>query len=379
VNHSLIHVVILGILLLHSLIAPLGALETQTFAARSLDIGDILGAGYDDISNELVVYASEARRGNTSQLHADDVVKMGLAALTVGNFAFSLERANKHMAIWYLPVAARGRLTAIFDRSTVEETFYRTDRLLKDLANGAMPDDSLRLGASALFLCSKQLCGASQVTADDFSATYVTFFELATGYVSDGLRVWFDEPALIVKAASRNEGEEAPDCIKEFAASLTKNMDQLMNHRTLGKEFRRLRNLLLLSKVFGWASSLYIPIRSKQLEQQQTRRVQASRPFRHRDHHIVCPDLEDPTRVRDMVLRGGVNVTPASETPERISPIMHLSVGLAPDHTEHGKRARAEQLVRPMLGARTVTINGRQMLAVSTNQIVGLTLRREAR
>ena len=312
----ILHLTIAGLLVVN----PFGAqsLRAQERRAKatvpSLEIGDILGAEYDDTSNELLLYVSEADQSTATLLHADDVVKIGLAAMTIGNFAFSLERTNKHMEIWYLPLSARDVLTALFHRSTVEATFYRTDRVLKDLANGENRDDSLRLGASALFLCSKQLCGASQVTANDFASTYVTFFELDVGYVSDGLRVWFDRPMLVVRAASRRAGEDAPDCIKAFAAGLTRNMDQLLSHRTLGKDFRRLRNLLLLSKVFGWASSLYVPVRVPHMQSQRTASVKESRPFDYTDYHIVCPDLQDPLRVRDMVLRGGVNVTPVFET-----------------------------------------------------------------
>jgi hypothetical protein len=353
--------------------------QQATITGSMFEIGEILGAEYNDTSNELLLYASEARQDNRTILNADDVVKIGLAVLTVGNFAFSLERTVHQMEIWYLPLSARERLTTLFHRSTVEETFYRTDRVLKDLANGRRPDDSQRLGASALLLCSKQLCDASQVTVNDFTSTYVAFFELDVSYVFDGLRLWFDKPRLVVKAASRTEGEGPPDCIKEFAIGLTKNIDQLMSHPTLGKEFRRLRNLLLLSKVFGWASSLYVPISVPVLQSQQTATVKESRPFKFTDNHIVCRDLQDPRRVRDIVLRGGINSRPAPKTlaPSDVNLIANHSEQSTTGRTRHAESARVVQLHRPELAIRPAIVNSRRMLEVSIDQIVGL--KREAR
>jgi hypothetical protein len=370
-----LHLALAGILLLN----PFGAGSVQgqelpaARAVSSLDICDILGAEFDDRSNQLLLYASEACPDSTP-LYADDVVKMGLAVLTVGNFAFSLERAAKHMEIWYLPVTARDALTKLFQRSTVEATFYKTDRVLKDLANGRNPDGSLPV-ASALLLCSRQLCGASQVTANDFASTYVTYFDLDVNYISDGLRVWFDKPTLVVKAASRRAGEDAPDCIKAFAEGLTRNMDRLMGHPRLGADFRRLRNLLLLGKVFGWASSLYVPISLAHMQLHQTGAVEESRPFKHADYHIVCPDAGTPDRVRDIVLRGGVHVAPAVDTvlsASRSLVARPLSSRSAPALAPSFSPPSASRAGRPALGVRTSVINGRRMLALSIDQIVGL-------
>jgi len=325
--------------------------------AAEIEIGDILGAEYADSTGRFLLYAAEPSAGQGSRLSADDVLRMALAVVRYGNFAFSLESGRENAEIRYLHPDKGGEVTRILSGSPIEATFALTDSVLKALVHGDRSAAGIAAGASGLALCSEQLCGAAGDMVPDLTTVYVTYFELDVDYVFEhALRIWFRQPKLRVKADTRRKEFPAPACLQRFADSLSKNGPLLMAHPKLGGEFRRLRMLLLLAHAIGRAKGMYVPIEPAWLE---TQTAAASRaPFRLplKAYRIACRDPNRPDLVRSFSIHGGIAVPGVGSGASEASP----------DST------RRPLSGPPRLGARLVTVNSGRMLEIDLSGCLGL-------
>jgi hypothetical protein len=304
-----------------ALTKPRGLYEkpiTVSYQAQ-VEIGEIVGAEYDHIQKEFVIYATEAVPGKNAVLYVDDVARLGLAVLRYGNFAFSLERVGNQMQIYYLhpQKEAGNELKTILRWTTVEDTLFTTDKILKALAQGDKVDDNLRFGVSLRSLCARELCELGQPMQADFSSTYVTFYQLDVYYRAGGqLMVWYETPKIIVKADNRQEGP-APQCAQSFADGLTSNTEKLskLSNAKLAGEFRRLKALLLLVKTFGFARTVRVPVDQKLLAAYRLSRVIKNEPFRVKEYPIACREPGDREKVRAFTIHGGILLSANSGQP----------------------------------------------------------------
>ena len=190
-----------------------------------------------------------------------------LASLLANDF-------GRRMRIRYLPAQHETVLRSIFAGSGVERTFLTMDRVLKELSQ--RPESlayGLRLGPSELLLCSREfeswVRSGREVEAYARNP-YVTYYDMSATYVfdtfDDRLGVRFEKARVLVKTASRTDGTSAPECVQRFVQNLTANIDQLERSREIGAEFRRLKNLILLTKVMGFARQVFVPINPEALK-----------------------------------------------------------------------------------------------------------------
>jgi hypothetical protein len=182
--------------------------------------------------------------------------------------AFGRELAKdfgNRMQIRYL--ADRGDdLASVLGGTSLEATLLYVDRVLKDLAHGRRLAEGLNVGASEILLCSQELeewSRSGNPIHEYPRRPYVTFYDLTARLAFDRFEeagLWFNEPRLVVRADAVDPSLSAPECVRQFAASLTANMGQLLAHRELGQEFRRLRALLLVFRAIGWARHIFVPM-----------------------------------------------------------------------------------------------------------------------
>jgi len=339
--------------------------------ASAIHIGDLVGTEYSPRTNEFVLYATEPSRTTDTLLYVDDVIKIAQAVLSAGDFAFSLEQEKREMQIRYLPPEAEATVRPIFRWSTVEETLLKTDRVLKDLAHGRKVADGLALGLSEFLICAQDVEAwvASGKSVESYPMDpYVTYFELAARYNFEGFEgvgVWFEEPQILVKAASRKEGADPPECVRRFSEDLTANMYQLLAHYKLGQEFRRLRMLLLLCKTFGWARSIFVPIDQQWLKSLPTREVR-NEPVRVRELPLTI--IGRNKKVAALIVRGGIlfSVMPGSVFPaEPAGALTQARVR---------SNIRMEQSAGPAPGfdVAPTTLGGRRLLKIDITALLGL-------
>lgn len=240
----------------------------------SLLFDEILGAQYFPRSNRLLLYVTEARGPETaSTLHADDVAALARASTCCSEFGFSLEfgrdghdRSGRY-EIRYLPAEAEKSLREILSSTRVEHTLLITDAALKGFLYGVGLPPDLNLGATELFLCSAEMTerAAGGAAIESFlSGERVTFFELESGASFAGFDtpgVWLRNARLVVKQGARTAGAKPMACEERFREVLENNIDRLLAYRgALGVEFRRLKAVLSLYRVFGWMNSVFVPV-----------------------------------------------------------------------------------------------------------------------
>jgi hypothetical protein len=223
-----------------------------------------------------------------------------------------LKRQGPYMQIRYLPLETEHLLKPIFHGSSAEATFGYTDRTLKDLAHCEKVADDLRLGPCELFLLTEDVArkyatGSSPTLSH--GGSHVLYFDLQTKFKFDyPAVVWYESPRILVKAAARQAGASPPKPAQTFAENLTRNMDQLLTHKKLGAEFRRLKAFFLLHQTFGWARLIFVPINQSLLMSYRPARLKQVEPIRSKTYPVfVFPDPLDPRRLQISQLSGGVH------------------------------------------------------------------------
>jgi hypothetical protein len=261
-------------------------------------------------------------------------------------------------------------------RTTVEDTLLKTDRFLKDIAQGHKVGDGLRLGSSELFLCGRAVEEwlRSGKTLESYPMVpYVTFYELRARYRFDGFRgvgVWFDAPQILVRAASRQGDAEIPACADRFAASLSGRMEQLLTHPKTGGDFRRLKALLVLTKVFGWAGRMLVPVDRIHLAALKVREIRNKPvPLRKLPLVIAAPGQSPQA----LTVRGGVLMSwnPAFLFPG--IPARPSQPALTP--ASQGRRIEANEQRRasvPSFASSLVSVGDRRLLKIDITGILGL-------
>jgi hypothetical protein len=208
---------------------------------------------------------------------------------------------------------------------------------------------------------------------DAGSGSQVTFFALfVSPRALERTAVWFESPRLVVVAASRRRGTRPSRAAQTFAANLTKNMDQLLSHKRIGAEFRRLRALFLLGRVFGWAHDGGAPRHAKLLASYRTRTVRAGAVPAEKDLLLVA-NPRNPRHPRGLILQGGI----------------HLSMGFSADNVDQLWHSRVLSLVPgvtpllakpesggsvspPGLLVERIVKNGRTLLRLDVSETLGL-------
>jgi hypothetical protein len=280
--------------------------------AKQVFVGEILGVEYIPSTNRLLLYATPPTKNSEARIEAADAVNLALALANYGSFNFSLETHGNHLEIEYLHSDAGPQLKRIFQGSSVEATFLFTDRILKQLVHGHDIPQGLRFGATQLLLCRREVCGSGTEMASQFTRAYVTFYRLRVGIDAETMPmlVYFRDPALGIDTASRNPEYPVPDCVRQFAQNLERNMEQLYKHPKLGPEFRRLKALLLLAQAIGWANLSYVPIDVSRFSPipATDAKVKGSIPIKR--YPVVCRNPKDPKGVIGFTVSGGISVFP---------------------------------------------------------------------
>jgi hypothetical protein len=336
-------------------------------------VGEITGAEWLSRTGEFFLYATGPEKNRDTVLYVDDVARLALAVATAGDFAFSLEQTGRQMQIRYLPANVEEKAAAALRSTTVEDTLLKTDRILKDIAQGRKVADGLRLGASELFLCGQAMEEwiRSGKTFETYPMVqYVTFFELTARYRFDrfqGVGVWFDEPRILVRAASREQGAEPSVCVQQFAEGLSNRMDELLKHPRTGPEFRRLRALLVLTKAFGWAARLLVPFDRAHLAAITVREIHAE-PVPVRELPLVIS--MGGRKPQSIMIRGGVMLSWNPEfgfpAPAPRGPLTTANQGSRIEGKAAGRAGVS------VLAAEPVTIDGRKLLRIDLTGILGL-------
>jgi len=284
--------------------------QTRGFTDE-VTIGELVGAEYDSRRSDFVLYATEAEPRKATALYIDDVIKMTDSVLSVGDFAFSLEPEGKHMQIRYLPLEIEKELKPILHESTTEYTLFYADKVLKKLKQGEKVASGLRLGASELFLCAREFEASDNKQEFDPARTYLTYFEVEADYrfyKAGGVGVFFENARVVVKAATREKDATPRKCAEEFANNLTNGMDQLLANEEIGKEFRRLKALLLLNKTIGWASSIFVPFNHSQIKTYSTRAMKTE-PIPIKANPVVGANSGDRRKLSGYVASGGIRLS----------------------------------------------------------------------
>jgi hypothetical protein len=363
---------------MRALLFVIGFSLLQGASPRSAEIriNELVGTEWISGTREFFLYATEPEKDRSTTLYVDDVARIALAVLTAGDFAFSLEQGAGQMEIRYLPADVEAKLTPMLRRTTVEDTLLKTDRFLKDIAQGHKVGDGLRLGSSELFLCGRAVEEwlRSGKTLESYPMVpYVTFYELRARYRFDGFRgvgVWFDAPQILVRAASRQGDAEIPACADRFAASLSGRMEQLLTHPKTGGDFRRLKALLVLTKVFGWAGRMLVPVDRIHLAALKVREIRNKPvPLRKLPLVIAAPGQSPQA----LTVRGGVLMSwnPAFLFPG--IPARPSQPALTP--ASQGRRIEANEQRRasvPSFASSLVSVGDRRLLKIDITGILGL-------
>ena len=156
------------------------------------------------------------------------------------------ERFGFTWEVRYVPQACADRLAALLQGSSVERTFQVTTEVLSQLRSCRKVPKGLDVGPCEVQLCAHQLAQQPKAALN----SYVTFLDILAEGECDVSGIQFAEPSLVVRSSPIAPNTSPPDCAVDFAANLTKKIDQLLAHATKGHEFRRLKALLLLTKVF---------------------------------------------------------------------------------------------------------------------------------
>lgn len=223
-----------------------------------------------------------------------------------------LKRQGRHMQIRYLPLETEHLVKPIFQNSTAEAMFLYTDRTLKDLAHCKKVPDDLRLGPCELELiaeASARRYASGSSPAESHSGSHVIYFDLQTRFrFAYPAVVWYENPRIVVKAASRQAGAATPEPVQTFADNLARNMDQLLAHKELGPEFRRLKTFFLLHQTFGWARLIFVPINQALLMSYRPLHLKQLEPVQSKNYPVfVFPDPLDPRRLQISQLSGGIH------------------------------------------------------------------------
>lgn len=299
-----------------------------------------------------------------------------------------LKRQGEHMQIRYLPLETEHLLKPIFQGSSAEATFGYTDRTLKELAHCEKVANDLRLGPCELFLLTEEVArkyatGSSPTISH--GGSHVIYFDLQTKFKFDyPAVVWYENPKIVVRAAARQAGAAAPKPAQTFAENLTRNMGQLLTHKKLGAEFRRLKTFFLLHQTFGWARLIFVPINQSLLMSYRPARLKQVEPIRSKTYPVfVFPDPLDPRRLQISQLSGGVHF---SINPQGLFAVWQGSrlsedpgaseQANIPSHQPNSSPLASSQeatMRRPLgLKVEPVLKDGRKLLKVSISDLLGL-------
>lgn len=198
-------------------------------------------------------------------------------------------------------------LAALFRNTVTEYTFAKTDYWLKH-ASRCEVDEQVLSGPCSLVMGGKEIEDSLRThpEAKPQFGEHVLFFEMLAPPRFDDRRLFFDSPTLAVRAASRRANQAAPISMQLLAQNASQALGRLYAEPTTAEETRRLRNILLIGRSFGWARSMGIRPSAQALNCWEPTQRKSPPPIPIRSDNLVVSEPGSPLRILSFQLRGGI-------------------------------------------------------------------------